>query len=393
MHILKLLHNLLNAASKKIDKRIHNTLLAASFTLSEHKQLSIFGLGRHLESKAQVKHNIKRIDRLFGNEELHEKNCIYYKEITSILLKFNNRPIVIIDWSGLTKCGKFHFLRASVAVGGRTLTLLDMTFQEKEVASPKAHKKFLEQLALILPQGCKPIIVTDAGFRCPWFKLILKYGWDFIGRVRNNTQYQKDNDNKWSSVKSLYTQAGTSPLFLLTGLLAKSNSVQCHFYVVKENKKNRIRKNLKGQKIQSSFSKKHGRRENEPLLVVTSLNPNEHTPKHIIDRYKKRMQIEEAFRDIKNSKNGLSMRHCRSYTLSRLNTALLIANIAMILLWIIGLSVKKQKKHYSYQANTIRHKNILSTFTIGWQYLRKQGKNLLKPLFLQALLELQYHVV
>jgi hypothetical protein len=30
----------------------------------------------------------------------------------------------------------------------------------------------------------KPIIVTDAGFKVPWFRQILKLGWDFVGRTR-----------------------------------------------------------------------------------------------------------------------------------------------------------------------------------------------------------------
>lgn len=85
------------------------------------------------------------------------------------------------------------------------------------------------------------------------------------------------------------------------------------------------------------------------------------------------MQIEEAFRDLKNTNNGLSLRHCRSYQKGRLNIALLIAAITHFLLWLVGLVAKQKNVHHSYQANTIKHRNVLSTFSIGWQYIKRNG--------------------
>src|SRR5450759_4665381 len=81
------------------------------------------------------------------------------------------------------------------------------------------------------------------------------------------------------------------------------------------------------------------------------------------------MQIEEAFRDLKNTRNGFSLRHCRSYKLQRLNVALLIAALAMLILWLIGTAAKLRNLHYSFQANTERRWNVLSNFIIGWQIL------------------------
>ena len=391
MHISRLLHKLFHTASKNLDKRIHKTLLSAVMTLSEHKQLSIFGLGRFLDSRAKVKHTIKRIDRLFGNKVLHNRLSFYYQHMASILVNSNPRPIILVDWSGLTKCGTFHFLRASVPVGGRSLTILDMCFQEADYGSYKAHKLFLKQLKKILPEFCCPIIVTDAGYRCPWFKLVTRMGWDFIGRVRNRTLFQEKSTDTWLPVKTLFAKATNKPTFVLSGLLAKTNSIVCDFYMLKEIKKHRVRANLRGKKIQCSVSKKHAKRGREPLLIATSLNRENYSPSQLIKIYKKRMQIEEAFRDIKNTKNGFNLRHCRSFNLERLNVALLIGNIAMLLLWILGLAAKNKKVHFSFQANTVRTKNVLSTFIIGWQYMRKKGKQFLLSEFQEAIRALQSH--
>ncbi|MCZ6804898.1 MAG: transposase [Proteobacteria bacterium] len=130
------------------------------------------------------------------------------------------------------------------------------------------------------------------------------------------------------------------------------------------------------------------KREREPWLIVTSLSVDVTTPTQVIMLYKKRMQIEEAFRDLKNTRNGFSLRHCRSFDAQRLNVALLIAAIAMLLLWIIGVMVKQENKHYLYQANTIRHRSVLSTFTIGWQSLRRKQQFCVTA-FINALNDIQ----
>jgi hypothetical protein len=81
------------------------------------------------------------------------------------------------------------------------------------------------------------------------------------------------------------------------------------------------------------------------------------------------MQIEEAFRDLKNTRNGFGLRHCRSFRVERLNVALLIASLAMLVLWIFGNAAKQKNIHYSYQANTEKRSSVLSVILIGWQVL------------------------
>ena len=67
------------------------------------------------------------------------------------------------------------------------------------------------------------------------------------------------------------------------------------------------------------------------------------------------------------------LRHCRSYQKGRLNIALLIAAIATLLLWLVGLVAKEKNLPLSFQANTIKLWNVLSTFTVGWQYVKREG--------------------
>ncbi len=390
MHIRKVLHKIFKDTSKFIDKRNHKTLIEAVLTLSECKHLSIAALGRHLESKALIKNNIKRIDRLFGNYNTQNAAIQYYKKIAELTIQKNKRPTISIDWSGLTPCGEFHFLRASCPVNGRAITVFECSYRESEYMKLSIHTEFLKKLKQVLPKDSQPIIVTDAGFRGTWFTLVTSFGWDFVGRVRNNTQYQDPNDKKWIPIKKLYSLAKIKPLYLFKTALAKANPVTGYFHLVKSNPKKRTRKNLRGKKIQCSSSLKHAKRGNEPWLIFTSLSIQQYNAQQIIKMYTQRMQIEEAFRDLKNTNNGLSLRHCRSYQKGRLNIALLISAITHFFLWLIGLIAKQKKVHYSYQANTIKHRNVLSTFNIGWQYLKRNGCNICYQSFKLALKQINY---
>lgn len=375
MRATKLLHDLLDNACHSIDKRLRKTLFSAAETLTRCKQLSISTLGRSLDRSAKVKHSIKCMDRLFGNKTLHKKNALFYQAITRILLKNNFRPVILIDWSGLTPCGAFHFLSASLAVNGRSFPLYDQAYPLKEQMNDKTHKNFLNTLQKMLPDGCIPIIVTDAGFRNPWFKAVLKMKWHFIGRVRNRTQYRNPDQRLWLSIKSLYAQATTKACFLGKVFLSCASPLECYFYIVKNKKKHRVKRNLIGKKVQCSASKKHEKSANEPWLIASSLSDKEISANEVMRIYGKRMQIEETFRDLKNMRHGLGLRHCRSFKVERLNVALLIAALAMLILWLFGVSAKQKKIHYSFQSNTEKRKNVLSNFFIGWQALmRKENK-------------------
>lgn len=132
MHLSKLLHKTFSNTAGIIDKRNHCTLMKTVETLCQHKLLSIAALGRKLKSNAKVKHNIKRMDRLFGNPRVQYSRYHYYQEITLRVIGQIRRPCVTIDWSGLTPCGEFHLLRAAVPVKGRAMTIYEQSFRECE---------------------------------------------------------------------------------------------------------------------------------------------------------------------------------------------------------------------------------------------------------------------
>lgn len=385
MHGLQLLHKILSKSCSHIHSSRLTSLVLAIEGLLNCSKLTLVNIGRHLPGSQLVKHKIKQTDRLLGNEHLYSEREAIYHCLTSLLISPYSRPVILVDWSGVTHCGAFHMIRAGIAHKGRTLTIYEEVYPEKEKDSPKTNQAFLQNLAKILPIGCCPIIVTDAGYRNPWFREVLRLGWDFVGRVRNKTQVCKKGQNSWEICKELYKTATLKAQYIGEFFLAKSNPLLCRMYSIKQKPKYRKKRNLKGHNVRCSSSLKHAKRCKEPWLLATSLTS--YSAKKIINIYKLRMQIEQGFRDIKNQRQGLCLRETRSTTAQRLCILLLIAALATFIICIYGHASQFLKLQYSYQTNSIKHRKVLSWFSLGMIMIKERSlpKGIIDLLFKQEI--------
>lgn len=55
-------------------------------------------------------------------------------------------------------------------------------------------------------------MVTDAGFRVPWFTEVLLLGWDYVGRIRNRDMVVLEEETDWIHGKTLYLEATSKPV-------------------------------------------------------------------------------------------------------------------------------------------------------------------------------------
>ncbi len=117
----------------------------------------------------------------------------------------------MIDWSELRDDNRSHVLRAGIPVGGRTLTELEQVYPQLQLGTPRAEKAFLKQLQRLLPTDSKPIIATDAGFRSPWFRAVVKLGWNYVGWLRHTTRIKLDGADHWFDNRKLYESASGKP--------------------------------------------------------------------------------------------------------------------------------------------------------------------------------------
>nr|WP_252582457.1 transposase [Legionella lytica] len=86
----------------------------------------------------------------------------------------------------------------------------------------------------------------------------------------------------------------------------------------------------------------------------------EKSPLALVKYYKKRMQIEQNFKDIKNRESGLGLRQNRSQTKERMTMLWFLACLIIIISWWVGLMVETTNRHRGYQANTVKNKRVRS---------------------------------
>jgi len=120
-----------------------------------------------------------------------------------------------------------------------------------------------------------------------------------------------------------------------------------------------------GRKSQSRHSKKNAQREASPWIVASSLSPDDATAQQVIQLYRTRMQIEEAFRDIKNHRTGFALSDTRTRSPQRLANLLLVGMLATLIIWLMGRLAEEKQWHYRFQANTVKTQRVLSLFYLG----------------------------
>ena len=371
MHAVKLLHNNLKTSCPTIHSKRLNILIKATQTLSENQRLSITELGRDLKSSAYTKHNIKRIDRLVGNEQLHLERKAIYRVMTQWLVGAVKHPIILVDWSDLTADREHHLLRAAIPIGGRSLTLYEEVHPMSLYGNRKVHRAFLQVLKELLPVDTQPIIVTDAGFRAPWFQAVDDLNWLFVGRVRNREYVLLEGHDDWESSKTLYKYVSSHPKRLGYAQLSRSNPTSVVFHVVKKAKRGRVKKSLFGLPVHNARSNKCAGREREPWLIAVSPSMGTFSAKRIIAIYSKRMEIEEGFRDIKCQRFGLGLSNSLSKIPERLENLLLLGALALLVIWLTGTVAMMTRCHHQFQSNTLRKRRVLSVTFVGMLVLRK----------------------
>ena len=353
-----------HAARAATITRVVNALLSGG-------KLSLTHLGRNLAGPSHVKHQIKAVDRLLGNAHLQRERDGIYRAIAATLLFGNSRPVIIVDWSDFELGRQWLMLKAAVPVGGRAISLYERVFPFKRYNSPGAHREFLKALRAILPEGCQPIIVTDAGFRGPWFRAVESYGWDWVGRIRNKIKYYREETGRWRFTDSLYPDAASEPRYVGEVALSRRHKYRFRLYLVRAHKPRIGRPPRRGPT--RSGETMYRRLHRAPWLLATSLPHALGSERRITQLYTQRMQIEETFRDLKCHRWGFGLRYARCNSAGRLEILLLLGALATLTAWLVGLAGRALQLNRRLQANTERGREVLSTFFIGRQLMRSLG--------------------
>jgi len=371
MREIKVLHKILIKSVPQMHKMRCHVLLDAVESLLSGCFLTVTDLGRKLNRKARAKHNIKCMDRLLSNSHLQKERKSIYKTLCHTLCANLPRPVILVDWSDIVEQDRIMLIRAALVIDGRAIPLYESIYPLKKYNTPKIHRCFLKELKTLLPPHCVPIIVTDAGFRGPWFKAVEALGWYWLGRVRNCINYRLQTRAKWRRTTDLYYRATRKMTYLGEAELGKKKPYPCHLYLYKKVSKKRKTNRSVMQYAKHSNNDVFIKQQSEPWLIASNLPPEMYSPKKIMHLYGTRMQIEEGFRDLKSDKFGFGLTISRSKNIERLNILLMIAALATLCLWWVGLYAEQQGWHRHFQANTIRKRRVLSIPFLALQVIQR----------------------
>ena len=89
------------------------------------RPLTLTSLALGTARTTSVRHRVKCVDRLLGNPHLKDERIAAYGALANAWLGDLPQLLIVVDWSSLTADMQWHWLRASVVVEGRSLTLFE----------------------------------------------------------------------------------------------------------------------------------------------------------------------------------------------------------------------------------------------------------------------------
>ena len=385
---MKLLSNLFTLDSTILDPRITLSLFTAANSLIQGAELSLTSMGRSagsLDNKIE-KHSIKRTDRLLGNPRLHSARHLYYQRIAQ-LFTVTKQPLIHIDWSTVYNYN-FVMLRAAISIQGRAITIYEEVHPEKKHMNQDVQTEFIAKLKSILPSNTQPIICTDAGFKVPWFKAIEAQGWYWLARTRGMVKCRLDGENDWSFTHKYHKKATGKPTELNGLQLSKAQKYACRGVLFRGVNKKRHNYNRQGITTKCNNNKAHAKSAKEPWFLVSNLPRDSFKPHQLVNLYKRRMSIEESFRDSKNEYYGLGLSRSLSRSTKRLEAILLLAMLVQFYLYCVGKAAETEGYHRNFQANTIKHKRVLSYGFLALRVIQHNRYYLSEEMIIRAMMEL-----
>lgn len=340
MHAFRIIQGFLREECPAIHAKRRDCLARMTMAASGDG-LGVVKLGKQLPATTSLRHRIKSSDRLLSNPHLWKERTPIYRALARRLLGKHRRVAIVVDWSELRKDGSAQMLRAAAVLKGRAFTVYEEVHPQNRLNSPKVHRSFMKTLREVLPADCEPVIITDAGFRAPWFKMLNQQGWAWIGRIRNRDMVRHVDEHAWVGSKSLHAQARTRACDLGEFLYVRSNPTACRLVLFKARTKGRHAKNKYGKPRQSMRSKRARAAQSEPWLLAAAPTLAALSAADVVALYAGRMQIEQTFRDLKNAQLGFGLATCQTRSAKRLAILSLIAALLSYALWLIGLAMRR----------------------------------------------------
>ena len=368
MHATTILRRTLAPALEPMHGGRRKVLMLAVESLIDGRRLTLTDLARSWPDAIFAHAPLKALDRLLSNPHLHGELDALHRAM-AVWLMPEACPVIVVDWSDLKGDGRWCLLRAAVPARGRTLTVCECIYPITELNVPRTQRAFLEVLAQIVPAGKRPVIVSDAGFRSDWFRAVAARGWDYVGRVRNNTKIRQ-RDGAWRPCNTLFAGAATRAQALGEWEMVQSRPWSC--FLARIHRNGRKRHGDAGAPPRGRTIEKIRKSQREPWLLATSLSPERASAAQIVAIYAKRMQIELAFRDLKSHRFGMGFEDSLSREPKRLAVLLLIHAMAAFAAWWLARVLRTASVKADPMTTQERHRHRYSDQRRSLAWLRQR---------------------
>src|SRR5690606_5625065 len=128
-----------------------------------------------------------------------------------------------------------------------------------------------------------------------------------------------------------------------------------------------------GAPQQGRTARKARKAAREPWLLVTSLTPQAFTAHQVVAGYSTRMQIEQAFRDLKSHRFGAGFEDSLSRKPERLTILLLLHTLASFAAWLAGIAARGTSQRDPL-ARQPKHHRRYSLIRRGMEWLRRAAQ-------------------
>lgn len=318
-------------------------LSAGIFAAMLSFRLSSTTMGRALaqSSGKGAKHQIKRMDRLVGNEKVKIEEC--FRSYSSWVISARKLIAVSLDWTDYGHDKQSRIAINLVTNHGRATPLIWKSVFDRNLKKRRNRyeKEVLSMLKEVIPADVRVIVLADRGFSdtdfFEWIQHELQ--WDYVIRLRDNWHVTPDGCFP-KKAKQWVARNGVIIEMRDAQLTAKRDIVNAFITVKKVGMK-------------------------ESWILASSISGRK---EYVVGLYARRFTCEENFRDEKDDRFGAGFKETRVTHPERRDRFVLIQAIATILLTLLGAAGERIGLDRMLRANTERKKRTHSLYQQGKQY-------------------------
>lgn len=296
-----------------------------------------------VRDRARAKYGIKQVDRYLSNAKI--KPVVLREGLVRAVVGKRKRIEVTMDWTDHDKDDQTTLaISLLLRRRGRAVPLVWTTARKSDLKDNRAHHEqtALQELRAALPSGVTVIVLADRGFGdTGTFNYLLDMpGFDFVIRFRSNIIVEAGGQQ--AKAKQLVPRNGRFRVLESARLTAKGKGP----YTV-------VLYKARGMK--------------DSWCLATSLSTAD--GRDIVDRYARRFECEEGFRDLKDWRFGLALNYTRIGSDVRRERLLLVFALAAFLLMLVGVASERLGFDRHLRANTSQRRT---------HSLFRQGREIVK---------------